>query len=831
MANRTGLKVTAGSTDYHFNIFQPPDQKSPRPYEIKSRAWEQGDPIDYWTRPLHPWDGGLGTDKLVSPRSYASANADLSNPGILVPPPLLQLTTAAYRETKIPAHYEGSGTAASQVVVNIGTAITASAFRPGDILVAVVITVDADAVTLANSNSMTALTTVTNGNFSMKVWHQTLDTLPGNYTFTFGATVDTFSYGIFTVRGASAVYLSDQASDSTSPYSTPSLTAVAGNAIVGIAGRAGGVFNGIPATWTSIVTSSTTDGFVSAFKDNLSAGAITGNFTSVADTAGGVYALLFTHAAPTFNTIQNSSKFVVFNSKTWTFDETGLYSVGSSNRLFREFNHSTVDITDIEVFDNELIVAMGYSESNIYLATAATPEVFTKSGDVYAKRLALVGSNLWRSTAADSVSSCLADPEANANWGATYTVGDTSYDINVLIDFNGTLWVGKSNGFYTSDINTDFWNQTPQLALWPDTTNCFGAFIAKGYLWCPSVAGLLRIRVGESIIAGPEKAQKRSMFYRVTNGAEWGDAIYLTAYDQASDSTSILKVVPDNINANIGRDYIYHEIVNVSGSSLDFFRLGFNINTGSTPCLLINNSNGIYYIDLGYSAGRYIDDNNWYYGTAWTFESGSIRPTEDLSLTTGLIGLEIVTDQSATESIDTIQYKAEEGSYTNMLTTQEGSGTMPITNTSGYAVVTRYAPANTTGQYFSFYLAGTVPSGQYGTNRPEIREMYAFGYRCSKTTDIIMMKVMIEPAAIVRNGLHEGVSSGEGFRILRSLKAAGTVVTFELPDYEESRTTRGRIVQADYEEINNPIATSYEKSIGVVTLSIMRDDFANAYAS
>lgn len=835
MANRQGLTLTDGSTRYPFSLYQPPNDKQARPYEIKTRGWEIGDPIEYWKTPLHPWDGGLGPDKITSPRSYGAANADASNPGLIVPPPKLQLVTDSFREIRCldSNGIVGSASTVSSVSFAVDSAFSV-ALAPGDIIIGFVVGVDADVKTIANSvGGMTALTQIDNGNLSMRAFWKTFDTLLGSdFTFTLGATVDTVSYAFAAFRGAAVntIYASNTGTDSTSPYSTPSVTAVAGNTIVGMVGRIGGSITGVPSGWTEIITQLATDGISMAYKNNLSAGATTGDFTGGTDTAAGLTAILLTPASPVFSTTANKAKVVTFNSKSWTFDETGLYSFGNSNRMVREFYHT--GITDIAVFNNELIIAVGYS-TKIWKATAASPEVFSQASDnTYAGKLAVVGSNLWRSTSTTAVSSCLTTPLTLSNWGTSYTVGDTTGDINVLIDYEGALWVGKYDGFYTPDVNTDFWNQTPQLLQWPDSTNCTGAFVAKGYLWCPAICGLIRIRVGEAIILGPEKAQKRNYYYKVTNGIEWGEFIYLTTYNQATDSCALIKMSEDINNTTNGNKYIYHEILRLDSQNADFYRIGVNINTQSTPCFLICLQGGVRYIDMGYSTGRTIDDNNYYYGSAWSFQSGAIRPTNDLSVVTGLIGVEIVCDQNATESIDTVQYKVEEGSFTNMLTTQEGGGTMAITNTSGYATVTRYAAANVTGQYFDFYFAGSLLTDQYGTNRPEIREIYAFGYKVSKTTDIINMKILAEPMAIVRNGLHQGLSAGEITRLFRAWKNAGTVLTFELPDYEESRTTRGRIVAVDYEEINNPQGTSgMDSTHGVVSISLVRDDFANAYAA
>src|SRR5689334_25383469 len=106
-ANLQDLEITDNGTPYNFEIFKRGDNQQ-RGVSYSTKEWEIGDPQLYWREPLFPFDGGLRQDRLPqstnltlepgSSRTYAKANIDASNEGLLVPPPLtdaLELTQIA----------------------------------------------------------------------------------------------------------------------------------------------------------------------------------------------------------------------------------------------------------------------------------------------------------------------------------------------------------------------------------------------------------------------------------------------------------------------------------------------------------------------------------------------------------------------------------------------------------------------------------------------------------------------------------------------------------------------------------------------------------------
>src|SRR3990167_10965781 len=103
--SRTGLKLIESSTEHDFPIAI--DQNGAQLIQIESVSWEPGDSKQDFRVPLHPCDQGLSANRIdydISfngnlvqrpSRTYAKANADLSWPGILVPPPLLETIALA----------------------------------------------------------------------------------------------------------------------------------------------------------------------------------------------------------------------------------------------------------------------------------------------------------------------------------------------------------------------------------------------------------------------------------------------------------------------------------------------------------------------------------------------------------------------------------------------------------------------------------------------------------------------------------------------------------------------------------------------------------------
>lgn len=66
--------------------------------------------------------------------------------------------------------------------------------------------------------------------------------------------------------------------------------------------------------------------------------------------------------------------------------------------------------------------------------------------------MCVIGTNLWRAYD-NSVKSCT-DPTAYANWSTATAIGDSSANINCLLNLNNVLYVGKEDGLFSFDETT-----------------------------------------------------------------------------------------------------------------------------------------------------------------------------------------------------------------------------------------------------------------------------------------------------------------------------------------------------------------------------------------
>ena len=846
-----------------------------------------------------------------------------------------------------------------------------------------------------------------------------------------------------------------------------------------------------------------------------------------------------------------------------------IYSVNRSGTvaLDKDFGVGNSAVTMV-VFNNELIVGMG---ETVKIWSRTFSGTWTQaSNSTFAIALGVVGNKLWRAESTNKMSNCITGPLTLANWTPAspnqYAAGDTTYAVNTIIDYGGVPVALKADGAYFPDSKSDFYNQAPQMVKWPHLDNGKGAFVAQGYLWVPTVIGLLRISPGESVILGPEKSNRPDFRFWVRGGVEWGESIYLLVTDETQQSeTFICKMSKDKYGITQGQEYIYHEwcrlgsvdkgysiginawpaptvqsITRDAGTVSDltgvgtitwasptnaassndayataaagtshylrFSNFGFALPTGSaiqgiraslerktsqgatsqadtpagsvtltsgtngvnwvnqvagssnyatftatslagftgimyfrdfvnfnipssatilgvtvevsmkveaagtiptmsdvyaylmyngsvrgynranptpfsnkattygssvddwnatlTPAIINDDSFGFAYaanynapitnptvtigetlgvmqitvyfvldgtvdsvvklvnasgavtgnnkasasewstsdatvtygnatdnwgvtlteslvedvdfgfvlsvvtpstitssvdygsltlwylesggssppqlfatigddvkiLALGFGAGRDIDDPNYQYGLSMEVESGLFQPVQDVTLISGLVGVSLVGKIRATDSV-TLQYSlGADGSYTNLLTTQEGGGSAAIVGDATYNQFTRFALPNTTGPYFKFKLAGTLATGA-GTDRCEIRVMWAFGYVRPKVTDLIKVPIYADRLAMF-NGIPQGRSGGDNLRLFRAWKRDQTVLAVRLADYEESRTIRARIFDIEGEELVTEKDTDGQSREAIVAnVILMRDDFAGAYGN
>lgn len=492
------------------------------------------------------------------------------------------------------------------------------------------------------------------------------------------------------------------------------------------------------------------------------------------------------------------------------------------------------------VFNNELIVAMGESEKIYKRTTAGTWTQATD--DVYAIALAVSGAPgqgnyvLWRAHDTNQVDSTTTSPLTLVNYTPAdpneYLVGDTSYAIYDMLDYGGVVWIRKGDGLYAPDAQGRFKNQSPQIAKTPSTDNGHRMFVAQGALWVPAVDGLYRIRPGKSHKRGPEITFRPNYRFRVRNGVEYGDFIYLIVSDSGTNESSfICKMNTDEKSAPEGHEYVYQEWARLPGTSVGY---AISVNTAATNPKLCGTygSTTCWYLPLGRGGGRDADDSNYEFGTSLIVETGGMLVNQDLAEVSTLVGVDVVADFSRANESLSVAYRWDpligSESYTDLLTTSEGGGTAAIT-TSGLDKVSRFASANVQGKMLELKLTGTLSSTTKGTTRPVIREVWAYGYTHPTHTDVISVGIVLDDVPNFTGGR---VGAIETERLFRDWQNEGMEVIGELHGYERSRNTRFLIRKVERVSVNSTVGVhpGARTNLEQLKVQLVRVDRAGAYA-
>lgn len=515
-----------------------------------------------------------------------------------------------------------------------------------------------------------------------------------------------------------------------------------------------------------------------------------------------------------------------FNGKAYFAGGQYLFSVNSSLALtlIKDFGAGKT-VYDIEPFNDTLVIAMGETEK---LWTMDTSEAFTQATDAtYAIALGRTNELLWRAESTNKISNCITAPRTLTSWtpasGSQYSAGDTTYSITDLVEYGGSIVAIKPDGAYLADGETNFHNQTPQLLVYPDAENGKRTFTAWGFLWIPTIIGLIRMSIGEALIVGPELSQRPDFRFHVHAGVEWNGAIYLLCADHGgSEELFICKMQRDN-SGIVDTPYIYHEWRRLGtveeGSVLVVY-------TGATnPVLVSGRGVGLALVTLGRGSGPDIDDANYEYGESLLLEPGLIIASEDLGIEIDLVGVKVVGKQ-VTGGTLTIQHDMDDsGTWTNLFSTVDGAGIAPIQN-SGWFTATRYAKPNTVGRALYLRILGTMPSGQLGTNRTEIYEVWAFGNAHPDTTEIITIDIYSDIKARVRGLIQGRKRSHNNYRMLREWCYSNKVLEFKIPGYDEDQIIRGCILEVTNSNVSVIKTGDSEVPSNMTRIVIRRIDFS-----
>lgn len=485
-----------------------------------------------------------------------------------------------------------------------------------------------------------------------------------------------------------------------------------------------------------------------------------------------------------------------FNNKAYFAGGQYLFAIDPNHdelRLVKNFGSGN-RIFDFESFNDELVFAMGETTK---IWTMDKDETFTQASDsTYAIALGRTNELLWRAESINKISNCITAPRTLTSWTPTspnqYSAGDTTYSITEFKEYGGSIVAIKPDGAYLADGESIFHNQTPDLLTYPHIDNGKGSFNAWGYLWIPSVVGLIRMTIGEAPVVGPELSLRPDFRFHVKSGVAWNGSIYLLCYDAQEEEQLFICKMDRDKTSNSNNPYVYHEWCRLgttdSGSVAIVYTGAINpIN----PILIVGRGQGLALITLGHGSGPAIDDENYKYGEELIIEPGLSIASEDLGIKFDLVGMKLVAKQVEDGTITLYHDVDNTGTWEPLTSTVDGSGITAIYE-SGWLSEKRYANPNTaTGHALYTKLVATMPEEQFGTDRTEIYEWWVFGNAHPETTEIITVDLYSDIKARVR-GLIQG-RRHNNFRLLRDLALSNRTIEMKLPDYDTDQTVRVQI--------------------------------------
>lgn len=470
------------------------------------------------------------------------------------------------------------------------------------------------------------------------------------------------------------------------------------------------------------------------------------------------------------------SKILEFNGEIFFIGGRYIYRCNSSYTvtLDRDLG-SGVTATDAAVFNNELIVACGPSN---YIQIRNTSGTWTTSSSVYAEKLAVVNDRLWRSLS-NNLFSCSVNPGNAANYIQSNNVGDTTYAINALVEYGGIIWPVKQNGAYQADVAEIFKNQTPQMAQWPNVRNGKGSFVAKGSLFVPTINGLIEVNRGSSRFVGPENANRPVSGLQTYAGIEWQGTIYLVCKDDSSGGAFLIKMIR-NDSGSSGMGWIYHQLGYIgSGSAVPASMAVSTIPVNPTVFIGMETGTTVYYIKLGRGGGRDVDDSNYVYQNSYYIKTGKFQPVEDRSADSIFHGVDVISSLGQLDSLS-IDVTNDVGEVVTLSTDIENLGETVIRATRPMSRTRMYAPVEFRGRMFDIMIYGESASANAGQQRPEIYEIWAFGYARPSAIEVIEVAIRASDYTNV-GGVWTGMSMNDIIKQIMSWKESAELLKVSIP--------------------------------------------------
>lgn len=208
-------------------------------------------------------------------------------------------------------------------------------------------------------------------------------------------------------------------------------------------------------------------------------------------------------------------------------DYNGSFFLGAGRYIYRVPGGTGAPVLDHDLGAGQIAWSMDTFLGNLYVGAAAGEGAGTAPGPLHRNaggtwtgggpnRKAIAHAwyqasatgtfGAWQligSDTATSVSNVAADPMVAANWGASISVGDTTYGINSLVSDQGHVYVAKINGLHDVDGSTGFTpNLMPFYEAAIDEENGISAICANGSIYVNDIAGLFRLDVSGGSTTG-----------------------------------------------------------------------------------------------------------------------------------------------------------------------------------------------------------------------------------------------------------------------------------------------------------------------------------------
>jgi len=208
-------------------------------------------------------------------------------------------------------------------------------------------------------------------------------------------------------------------------------------------------------------------------------------------------------------------------------DYNGHFYVGAGRYIYRIPNGTGTPVQDFDLGAANIAWSMDTFLGNLYVGTStgqtssSTPGPLVRNaagawtgGGPTRKAIAHAWyqaqasgtTGAWQLIGQDTLSSvtnAATDPMTAGNWGASISVGDTTYSINSLVSDQGHVYVAKTNGLHDVDGTTGFTpNLMPFYEAAVDDDNGVSAMCANGSVYVNDLAGLFRYDVSGGSTTG-----------------------------------------------------------------------------------------------------------------------------------------------------------------------------------------------------------------------------------------------------------------------------------------------------------------------------------------